>query len=351
VPAAPAKVVTFRSELKSSIADFLSDADMQCPHTEESLVALAVALADHREEGKALFPRVLICDDLATVLRNLQGSSPIVIGKGVRAPGTALRALKKCAPLADSGWAIWIERHADYFDYGVFREPPGPTSIDLRQTLLDTPPSSLHALLIAQFAPGTVELISVGNAGLRIHLSGERKESISTEDAQRAVANWMAEDIADDRIRESYVSFATAVLSELLRKGHGTLIAIASSGSTKWKRSAGDAVVLAQPIDLAALLAAHSDESTSSALAELIAYVNLLAGMLNSDGITVVDTAGKILAFNWFIRTDLRSLSAREQAGGARHRAFAALKSLVSRGQMRGAFIRSSNGVDTFYEA
>ncbi|MGE2724412.1 hypothetical protein [Mycolicibacterium pulveris] len=345
----PAKVVTLRSELKRSISDFLADADMTCAATEEALVSLAVALADYREEDRPLFPRILICDDLDAVLANVQGSGPVEIGSALRQPGTISRALKKCAPLTAGAWAIWVERQPETFRYGVFREPL-PTALDIRATLLDTPPSdALRAILIAQFAAGTIELVSAGRPGIRIHLSGQREDDLAAEDTQQKVADWSARDIGDERARASYRNFATTALQDLLRKGHGTLIAVVPCGSRAWRRNAKDAVKLDEPIDLSRQLEHLSDEATSLALFELSTSIELVAGMLSSDGITVFDTRGRVLAFNWFIRTDTRNLSARESLGGARHRAFSALSALVDKGQIVGCFIRSSDGTDRAY--
>jgi hypothetical protein len=344
-----ARLVTFRSELKSSIADFLHDADMTCAQTEEALVALVVSLADLREEGAQLFPRVLICDDRDAVMKNIQGTSPLVIGTGPRTPTTVARALKKCAPLADHGWAIWISRGLEDFTFGVFRQPSNPTSLDLRRTLLDTEPSSeLPALLIAQFAPGKVELISAGKPGLRIHLSGERAD-LETEDAQDAVVRWWSQDLNDEHLQSSFSSFMGTLLRDLLRKGHGALIAVAPTGSDV-ASFVEDAVILEEPVDLAYLVNQHAENESSNALAELRDYSDLLSGMLGSDGIVLVDTAGRVLAFNWFIQTDTAVLSPRDQQGGARHRAFAALSKLVQDGVLSGSFIRSSDGGEKAYD-
>jgi hypothetical protein len=340
------KVVTFRAGLKTPIGDLLTDADMVCPETEESLVALVTALADYREEGRSLFPRVLICDDLDKVLRNVQGSNPILIGTGSRGTDTVLRALKKCAPLADNSWAIWIDRKPDHFDYGVFREP-APTALDLRQTLIDTPPGEgLRALLVAQFGPRVVELIPAGKPGLRIHLSGSREDQVSAGDFIQRVVDWSCSDLTDENSRYSYVSFCSTVLRDILRKGHGALIAVAPHDQKLLVGASEDAVVLDPPIDVATLVKAHAEAQTSSALTELLGSASLIAGMLGSDGITVFDTAGRILAFNWFIQTDVTKLTPRDQIGGARHRAFSALKGLVDAGQLCGAFIRSSDGAE-----
>ena len=322
---------------------------MTCAATEEALVSLAVALGDYREEERPLFPRILICDDLEAVLGNVQGSGPVQIGSAARQPGTISRALKKCAPLTAGAWAIWVERQPDAFRYGVFREPL-PTAVDIRTTLLDTPPSdALRALLIAQFGAGTIEMVSAGGAGVRIHLSGQREDELSTEDRQQKVADWSAAGISDERVKASYRTFAATALQGLLRKGHGTLIAVVPHNKRRWQVHATDAVHLDEPIDLARQLELLADDATSLAFFELSTSVELVAGMLSSDGITVFDTCGRVLAFNWFIRTDTRNLSARESLGGARHRAFSALKGLVDKGQIVGCFIRSSDGSDTAY--
>jgi hypothetical protein len=346
----PAKVVTLRSELKTSISDFLGDAKMACAETEEALISLVVALADYREEERPLFPRIIICDDLDTVLRNIQGSGPIEIGHGAREPSTIQRALKKCAPLTNKGWAIWIHRQPDAFRYGVFREPM-PTALDIRTTLHDTTPSdTLRTVLIAQFAAGTIELVSTGRPGIRIHLSGQREDDIPAEDTLPTVVAWAASDLEDERYRASFSSFLTTVLQDLLRKGHGTLVAVVPHDSKQWKRNAKDAVILAEPIDLAGQLSQLNDDPSSLAYFELASSLELVAGMLSSDGITILDTRGRVLGFNWFIQTDTRSLSPGERLGGARHRAFSALRGLVDKEQARGCYIRSSDGGDRAYE-
>ncbi len=347
----PAKVITFRSALKSSIGDFLADAKMTCAETEEGLISLVVALADYREEERPLFPRILICDDVATVLKNVQGTGQIEIGAGDRIPGTLQRALKKCAPLTSNGWAIWIERGLNTFTYGVFREPM-PTALDIRATLHDTEDApALRALLVAQHAAGTIELVSTGRPGIRIHLSGQRDEDVATEDSLSKVANSSAADIADEGdAKGSYINFFTTVLQDLLRRGHGTLIAVVPRDSDDWKSAASDAVVLREPIDLAGQLAVLLGSPTAVAYFELASSIEVISGMLNSDGITVFDSGGRVVGFNWFIRTETDSLAPSEKLGGARHRAYFALGALVSSGDVLCCYIRSSDGGDQAQE-
>lgn len=337
------KELTFREGLKASISDFLSDVNMTCPETEEALVALVVALADHREEGTQLFPRVVICDGRAAVLRILQGTSAIKIGDGPKVAATVMRALKKCAPLADRGWGIWIDRADDLFTYGVFREAANPTSLDLRRTLFDMEPDdAFHALMVAQFAPGKVELVSVNKSILRVHLSGERADQLTMGAEGEIVRRW-ASAIEDEFQQEAFVSFGATLLHDLLRRGHGALIAVAPHDAGVGDYVA-DAVILDSPIELAALVRGHGEDGSSEALSELLDNSQLLAGMLGSDGVVLLDSVGRILAFNWFVETDTSKLTPSAKLGGARHRAFEALKNLVDDGKLCGAFIRSSDG-------
>lgn len=365
------RAVSFRAELKLAVSELLEDSLMTCSQTEEALVALLGALADHREEGVALYPRVLICDNLRVVLRLLQGSDPIQLGRGPRSVDTILRALKKCAPLATGGWGVWIHRTEGSFDYGVFREPLAPTAIDMRSTLSDLDTEMLSTvsdpdpdvlsplseddkrpprpLLAAQVAPGAVELVAPGGGGIQIQLSGVRHRDMPAQREQDRLATWFFEATPTDRIREASESFSKTMLNDLLRHGHGALIGVLHAGSEIPKELTNDSVIFADPIDFGNLIGMHAQEGSSEALANLLAYEKLLGGMLNSDGIVVLDTSGQVHGFNCFVKSDTNAVSPRELMGGARHRAFATLCALVDEGLMRGVFLQSSNGTCKIY--
>ena len=126
---------SFRSLLTGAVADFLGDIGMSCTDTQAALAGLIVALESYREEGAPLFPQVFFCDSLDQTVRALQAREPIAIGSGPRSVDTVKRALKKCAPLARAGWAIYVQRGLGVFDYGV-----------LRSTNFALAPSPLEAL-------------------------------------------------------------------------------------------------------------------------------------------------------------------------------------------------------------
>jgi hypothetical protein len=166
----------------------------------------------------------------------------------------------------------------------------------------------------------------------------------SGHDEERRLAEWCAEGIEDDRLKESVLSFANTVLHDLLRHCHGTLIAVVDAAKPVPTSLTSDAIILSEPDDLAAMVDRQSRDRTSEALDELLCHRNLLGGMLQSDGAVILDTRGRLMAFNCFVQTDTSGLSPSELMGGARRRAFGFLCSLVDSKELRGAFIRSSDG-------
>lgn len=167
------KIVSFRSQLKGTLSDFLKKEDMCCPKTEEGLLDLVVALSHYTEEGHSLFPQVVLCDDLDTTLGLLQCSDPLRIGFGPRGSSTIALALKQCAPLARGGWVIYVQRLHRKMDYGVFRSPSSPTALDIRDTVqaLTQETEHVHIIVANQLAERAVELVGASSGVLHVYLS------------------------------------------------------------------------------------------------------------------------------------------------------------------------------------
>lgn len=67
--------------------------------------------------------------------------------------------------------------------------------------------------------------------------------------------------------------------------------------------------------------------------------------MLNSDGIMLFDNNARLLGYNCFINI---SAKASEAVGGARRRAYAALKEAVGKKGITAAFMQSQDGWTEF---
>lgn len=338
------KTISFRAQLKGTISDFLKKERMTCPHTEEGLLELVVSLSNYTEEGHALFPEVVICDDLPTTISLLQCSDALLVGTGTRTLSTFSHALKKCAPLARAGWVVYVLRQEKDIEYGVFRAPPSPTALDIRDTVLSLSKEKRGPQLIyaSQLAEKVVELVGAKSGVMHIHLSATPDDSPPPRDAIDGMVRTACADI-DVSEKEQVESYMRTTLSNALRQGHGALIGVLKSGSDP-KGVSTDGVHFPQPISLTDLVKAHEKNGSGQTLGSLTAYAGLLTGMLGSDGIVLIDSQARLVGYNLFVKSSTEDKAPGELLGGARRRAFKALQELVTAGKLEACFIRSSDG-------
>lgn len=180
------KSKSFRSVLFDELDSFLQNEEMQCSETLNALVELVVALSHYTEEGSLLYPQVLLCDNLDNSLSIIQGSGAIEIGSGPKGDQTMRQALKKCAPLAKSGWYLYVNRDGDFFRYGVFRTSNIPTALGVRDTLLDLSSEHeqrLNMILVSQLSEKAVELVGTNAGCLHLYLSAAPENIPSPQQA------------------------------------------------------------------------------------------------------------------------------------------------------------------------
>ncbi len=338
------KTISFRSQLKETLSDFLAKEEMTCPHTEEGLLELVVALSSYTEEGHPLFPEIMICDNLATALSLLQGSDPLKVGVGPRTAATIGLALKKCAPLARSGWVVYVLRQPEQIEYGVFRAPPSPTALHIRDTVLSLSKEEHRPqiLVASQLAQKVVEIVGARSGVLHVHLSATPDDAPPPHDAIDGMVLAACKDI-DQADREQAESYLRTSLSNALRQGHGALIGVIKADGDAQSIS-GDGVHFGQAISLPDLIKQHQNLHSDQTLGSLIAYAGLLTGMLGSDGMVLIDSKARLVGYNLFVKSNVDGKSQGELLGGARRRAFKALQELVSGGKLTACFIRSSDG-------
>ena len=107
-----------------------------------------------------------------------------------------------------------------------------------------------------------------------------------------------------------------------------------------------DGTVLSQPIALAKSVEKYIKiQGDIDNYYELSSYAHLIGTMIACDGIAVFSSDGSLMAYNVFFR----STTSNPTLGGARHRTYDGLCSLVDQGELTAAFILSSDGHSKFY--
>src|SRR5690606_17609619 len=125
--------------------------------------------------GKDLFPKVYILDDINLVLKSLPMSQHCFIGQGEKTKDTMLRALKKCAPLTEADWSIYIQRNEDNFSYGVFRAGTSLLSVSIEDSLINNGTEELKVILLHQISDKLIEVKGIQNEPLMINFGGREE--------------------------------------------------------------------------------------------------------------------------------------------------------------------------------
>lgn len=334
------KSISFRSHLQSNTADLLTKANVDCTYTVRLIIALVSQLAAYTEEGTPLAPAVFICNSVDRLIGMAGSGEKVTLSGAIGSTDAAPKILKVAAPLCTGGWNIYIERKEDgrQCTFGVFSGPNDPSSLSVDQLVLGEIDTSFPVIRISQNVVNKVEVRVGASEAIEFRFNDDVDADIQeARSIIRRLAHSSTKSAPD--AAGSFCEFMERLLIQSVRKCHGTLIAVVLPGTTDIPEALMDVVKLQTPIDLYERYRLHIDEGKSAiSVGRLHGASELLAGFVNSDGITVLGTDGKILGYRAFI-----SSNAGVSSGGARSRAFAALSGLVG-GSLDCAFFRSQDG-------
>ena len=193
---------------------------------------------------------------------------------------------------------------------------------------------------ISQNATNKVEVRT--NSGNRIEFRFNDDLDVSELSSQTHI-KILAKEISADVLphTQTFSEFLERLLTSSIGNSHGTLIAVIPSQLEKIPDYLQDAVKLDHPIDLFERFRLHIDEGkTAASVSRLQSSAELVSGFLCSDGITIFNSAGKILGYRAFLRYNSQDS---HPTGGARARAFEAMCKLL-KNDLSAVFFKSQDG-------
>lgn len=331
------KKVTFRTQTKGEIDDLMEDEGLRCALSQALIAALVGELLHYKEEGHALNPLVIYCISAKDVVEAFPGSVRYEIGTTQLSPDAAKQILKLCAPLASGSWHIFIERlDENTLKYGVFKYPMLPTTPPLHE-MLEVTQSERFALLMRKTSLSSVEIRGSHGRHVSFLFSTVRDDSAE----QFSVENFATLCCEEADGDETFQSYLKRMLERLLTSCHGTILICGDEDKLKATSTLSDAVWLNPPLDFFQSFKDYRSLDKSETLLDLQHLEELLAGLLNSDGMVVFDKTGKVLAYRMFYKGGAGQ--AISQEGGARRRAFEGVCSLIG-AEVKGALFRPQDG-------
>lgn len=335
------KPVSLRSAILGECVSFLVSEEMECLVTQQGLVELINQLVNYKEEGKDLFPKMYIVDDISLILKSLPTSQHCFIGKGNKTKDTMLRALKKCAPLTNSDWAIYIQRNENSFDYGIFRAGTSILSVSIEESLIGYSDEILKVILIHQLSDKLIEVKGSKSPSLMISFGGREESKNSPMDNQMLFIDSIVKNVSPD-IREPTRNFYKKIFNENLKIGHGALACVIDYKKRVMPKKLEDGILLKNRINIPVLVRELLDNDDLQSNSQLNGFYSVIIGMLQSDGITVFTDNGEVASYNVFIKHPL-SIAKTNISGGARSRTYLTLCGMIGKGILS-AYIQSQDG-------
>ncbi|MGU3794010.1 hypothetical protein [Vibrio diabolicus] len=279
-----------------------------------ALTELIFSISRYQEEGIQLHPKVYLTNNIDLALKMLPGQDSMHIGSEGDLPNGIKSALKKCAPLANGGWCIYVSQGSETVDYGVFRGDTNPIATSIDETILvnDVP---YNTIKVHQVTQDQIEVRFNHGSTLYISLSPSTHDIDSPESHLTALVKNIVSQVP--KYKESVEKVLNNVLSDAIKKSHGCLIAVSKIDNIP-ETFNGDGTCLNSPIDFYELVSLCIKEEREAKV--LISSSQMLENMLNTDGIVIFNQKGQLIGFNYFI-----SSSTARSFGGARSRAFSAL--------------------------
>jgi len=330
---------SIRESLQGALQDFVRKCGFENVHLEEMIRELVGLLASYREEDLALFPEVFMFSSPNGLTALAPGSTQVTLGSAALAADSASAIVRKCAPLAASGWAVFLVKEQDSVRFGVFRAARHALALSAEESMLglgrDEP-----VMVIRNRGHLTVELRSTTGDRFTAALTTTSATASNLEthiDAFVAGATGALVEGQDFR------SYLRRLLTDALQRCHGALLAVVPAQSATADTSLQDGIWPSPKISLAELRSAALKSGTTDALADLMAAEVLVRGMINSDGIVLFGEDGSIVAFRVFLKPKDTEAMALPSTGGGRRRTYELMKLRLGT-TFKAVFFRSQDG-------
>lgn len=321
----PGPLYSFKSYLTRELSDFTKS--FRSSNFSSGLLSEFIVLqSSYQEEGVHLFPVIFLTENLRHLLLSLDGQNPILIGESRITPNAVHQIFKRCAPLASNqSWVIFVELKDLSFRYGVFRTDQHPLTATAFERLRRINDPNLSLIGLSRLGGTFVEIRNAQGECRYVNMGADQEKSAQPTEVIKTFMLAVT-DNADENVRDSLASFYYRAGFEILHAQHGTLIAVIDDRQ-KLPEIFNDGITFRERIDVGAVVhSLYSGRDFLTGYQELSGLGELLRNMANIDGITVIDTAGAIVGYNYFVKPSaLSAQSPNEILGGARRRAYDAL--------------------------
>jgi hypothetical protein len=345
-------IISYRHSVRGALDEFLEKTKFKGLLRSDAVIEVAASVAQHHEEGVALYPEVYICSDATTFRKQAPDGELYFVGESSNIREGVKRAMKKCTPLTSRDWDIIIEVNRAGCRFGIFKSSSVATSLSLEATYfgadIDTLPAAIR---VSCNRPSIVTFRSDCGKSLTVCFNHDEVLDEDLLSSAEVLSTEILSALQDQPLRQATHAFLVKVLRHSLKGSHGSLICIVDK---KWGHAAklptllADGVIIEPSIDIPrAISNLRASSGNHESICSPLSYYDLVKGMLSFDGITVFSNDGRIIAYNVFVHAPPPKATRRDEIQGARKRAFTVLQSKLGK-SILAAFYQSQDGSTAF---
>lgn len=337
----------FFTEAKDSILRLIIK---EYPAMPENLVSVLIdnfyKFCSYEEESQKIKPRLIITNNIDIVNKTIANCYKLQLfsDEDVKMFNSRLKSLLL---FCVNDWIAYVEYSGGKFNYGICKIFNSIKEKDLPQILFEHNPfqgnDKLNLILMSTLSSYAINLSGVKGSNITINFSINDSNLLNTSNSIKRLVNASFSKLktTNNKLAEIKIMFEN-ILKKAMNKIHGAICVVIDKDFTDTKGFFSDGIWLEEPIEFSKTFL----QTKSYSEARLTNIAELFISMLNYDGITILDNAGRIRAYNIFIKSD--KYTKRTIVGGARKRAaYAVINSGFKR--IVGVFFQSQDG-EIFYE-
>ena len=291
-----------------------------CPTLEENLFEFLEKICTYEEEEHKIKPLLIIGNDLNRFLSQCPFHYKSTIYTDKIEGKNFNRIIKSMVPLCNNNWYIFIDILKNEVLYGVFINFQSPVSLNFEELFFDSDITDQVGLVcIKPYEKNSFIIKSLRTEETIISFSFKSIiEQVETKLVQ------MKEDLLTsvNHPDRAFIDKALfRILSYMPGKVHGSLCIIVTA-KYKYPNDYLNGLSVKPHLDLVDCILSTKKIHSYEDAERYYALTNLFYEFMNIDGITVLDTSGRVIGYNAFYRS---SETPTEETGGARKRTFAGL--------------------------
>lgn len=340
------KKVYFEDARKSILEVFSDEFPTITINQIDMFTGMIYHLINYEEESKKIRPTIIITSNINSVVKYVPKAKKIVFYEDADFSNFKTR-LKALMCFCTSDWFMYVNFGEEIIEYGIIKRLTSIKDRSLIQMLndratLDSIGKRNNLIVLNVLGGGVVRLIGAkgSNTSICFNLNSHYEYNWDNE-INEFVEACVSKIKTTPRKLNDIKNLIGNIFHRVLRDLHGTICMVVDK-EYKDKGFLQDGTWLKEPLEFGKMFLRSSNYDESI----LRSYADVLTNMLDFDGITVIDNAGRIRAYNVFIES---SQSAQKKVvGGARKRAAYTILENKSK-KIIGVYFQSQDG-DNFYK-